>query len=91
VDALQTLVRSVDADCFEAEKDHELSASGIARHRTEVCEQAMAKLVNFMPFETAEKAFSNTSAGPFLAQVGGRQGPTPVLSHASDLTQVAVV
>ncbi len=59
VDALQALVRSVDTHCFEAANGGELSASGIARRRTELCDEALAKLVNFTPFEVAEKALSD--------------------------------
>jgi hypothetical protein len=40
VDALQNLIRQVDRACLEAERDRELSAGGIPRRRTEICDQA---------------------------------------------------
>ncbi len=58
VDALKHLVRRVDLACFEAEEDPEHSASGIARRRAEICDQALRKLLNFAAFETAGRALS---------------------------------
>ncbi len=56
VGALRHLVQKADLECSQAEEDHELSASGIARRRSEICNQALRKLVNFPAFEIAEKA-----------------------------------
>jgi hypothetical protein len=58
VDALQDLVRSLDVACLEAERDREPPAGGIARRRSEICDQALRKLVNFPAFEIAEKTLS---------------------------------
>jgi hypothetical protein len=60
VDALQDLGRNVDRSCSEAEQDSELGVSGIARRRTELCEQALIQLANFRPFEIAERALSES-------------------------------
>jgi hypothetical protein len=51
-------VRKVDAACLKAEEDLELNASGIAHRRAEFCDQALRTLLNFRPFEIAEKALS---------------------------------
>jgi hypothetical protein len=59
VDALHNLVRQVDLDCAEVEQDRELAAGGIARHRAQLCDQAMSKLADFGPFESAEKALTD--------------------------------
>jgi hypothetical protein len=56
VDALQELVRNVDADCLQVEQNKDLSASAIRRHRSEICDKAMAKLASFQRFDVAEKA-----------------------------------
>ncbi len=58
VGAYRNLVRSVDNSCMEVEQNSQLSANDIARRRAEVCEQALSKLVNFRPFELAEKALT---------------------------------
>ncbi len=58
VGALRHLVRKVDLACSEVEENGELSASGIARRRAEICDQALRKLVNFPAFEAAEKALT---------------------------------
>jgi hypothetical protein len=57
VDLWHNLARKVDLGCTEAEEDPKLSASSIARRRTELCEQALTQLANFRPLEIAEKAF----------------------------------
>jgi hypothetical protein len=59
VDALQNHVRKVDLGCLEAEQDRKSLASGIARRRTEVCDKAMAELVNFRPFQIAERVVTD--------------------------------
>jgi hypothetical protein len=59
VDALHNLVRQVDLDCAEAEQNPDHSASAIARHRAQLCDQAMSKLANFRLFEIAEKTLTN--------------------------------
>jgi hypothetical protein len=58
VDALRDLIRNVDFRCLEAEQNRELSAGGIGRRRTEICDQALRKLANFAAFEIAEKALT---------------------------------
>jgi hypothetical protein len=57
VNALHALVRKVDLSCSEAEKNAEISVSGIARRRAKLCERTLIQLANFKPFETAERAF----------------------------------
>ena len=56
VDAFHDVIRKVDLGCLEAEQDRVLSASGIARRRAELCNQAMTKLASLTPFQIAEKA-----------------------------------
>jgi hypothetical protein len=48
----------VDQAWIESEQNRELSAGGIARRRTEICDHALRKLVNFAAFEIAEKALT---------------------------------
>lgn len=59
VDALQDLVHNVDLDCVHAEQDKELSAGAIRRRRADLCNQTIRELVNFRPFEVAEKAVTD--------------------------------
>jgi hypothetical protein len=59
VDALQSLVRGVDAACIEAELKPDVSGgTTIRRRREEICEEALHKLASFRPFEIAENALS---------------------------------
>ncbi len=59
VDAWHDLVRKIDADCAEVEEDPQLSANGIARRRAEICDQALRKLVNSRPFDSAETTLTS--------------------------------
>jgi hypothetical protein len=59
VDALQDLVRKTDIDCLQIEQNAEFSTDAIRKRRSEICDQAMAKLVSFKTFGTAEKALIN--------------------------------
>ena len=56
--AFDDLIRGVDVACLEAEQDRELSATAIRRRRAELCDRALAKLVNFRPFDVAQKALT---------------------------------
>ena len=53
-------MRKVDLSCSEAEENPEISVSGIARRRAELCERTLIQLANFKLFETAEQAFNES-------------------------------
>ncbi len=44
--------------CLQAERDEDLSLNAIPRRRVEICDQALRKLVDFKPYEIAEKALN---------------------------------
>ncbi len=74
VDALQDLVRDVDVNCIEVEQNPDLSVSAIARRRAEICDQTLSKLVDFLPFEIAEKAVTeNIDALERLSELDAQQ------------------
>jgi hypothetical protein len=58
VDGWHSLVRQADLACSEAEADPELTASGIARRRAEICDRTMIMMANFKLFEIAEGTLS---------------------------------
>ena len=54
VEALRSLVRSVDDDCDKVEHDSHLNWEGIARRRIELGNQALSKLAAFTPLHSSE-------------------------------------
>ena len=58
VHVLEDLVRDVDSNCQGVEANSELASGAIRRRRSEICDQALGKLVNFAAFEIAEKVLS---------------------------------
>lgn len=62
VDALRSLVYTVDMHCTEAERDRDLSAEGIVRRRARLGQQALAELESFKPLQDAIKAVESNLA-----------------------------
>jgi hypothetical protein len=58
VDGWHSLIRQTDLACSKAEQDSELNTGAIGRRRSEICDQALRKLVNFRGLEIAEKALT---------------------------------
>lgn len=62
VDALRSLVYTVDMHCTEAERDRDLSAEGVVRRRARLGQQALAELETFKPLQDAIKAVESNLA-----------------------------
>lgn len=62
VEALRSLVYTVDMHCTEAERDRDLSAEGIVRRRGRLGQQALAELESFKPLQDAIKAVESNLA-----------------------------
>src|SRR5262249_53868940 len=60
VDGLQGLVRNVDVDCLQVERNREISADAIRARRAAICDAALSKLSKFRPLEIAEKALTES-------------------------------
>ena len=56
VEALRSLVRSVDDDCDKVEHDSHLKPESISRRRIQLGEEALAELAVFEPLHRAERA-----------------------------------
>ena len=54
------LIRDLDRNCLQLEQD-ELTPDVMRRRTDEICNQAMRKLINFKPLNTAIKALSENA------------------------------
>jgi hypothetical protein len=58
VHALENVARHAEDACIAIEQHKDLSPDAIRRGRVEICEKALARLADFNPLESAEKALS---------------------------------
>lgn len=56
VHAFENIVRDVESEIIALEEDKGRSIDSIRRRRVEICENALARLVDFRPFEAAQRA-----------------------------------